>query len=190
MISLIQKIKSIPKDFFSLSDIKKISHLKDDSLKVAINRLVKSKKLIKLGHKLYTVNISNVDFEKLACEIYQPSYLSFEYALAIHNILSQKPVHLVLATSKRTKNVAVLDKNIFYRHISPEIFWGYQKHGNILLAEPEKAFLDLAYLSLNGYAKFDPEEMNVDLLDKKVLMKYLKKFNNKKLEKLILTNNF
>ena len=76
-------------------------------------------------------------------------------------------------------------KNMFYHHIDQRLFWGYQKLENVFLAEPEKAFLDLAYLSLNGYAKFDLEEMNLDLLDKNILKKYLKKFKNKRLEKII-----
>ena len=126
MKTLIQKIKFIPKDYFSLYDLKKISNLKENSLKVTINRLVKSGELIKLGAKLYTTDVSRVDWEKLACEIYQPSYLSFEYALAVHNILSQQPVHLTLATTKRSKTIELSIKNIFYHHLKPKLFWGYK----------------------------------------------------------------
>ena len=46
--------------------------------------------------------------------------------------------------------------------------------------------LDLAYLSLNGYAKFDIEEMNLELLYKAKLKKYLKKNGYRKLYNLIL----
>lgn len=185
MPKLIQKINNIPQSYFSLNDLRKISHLNDNSLKVAINRLVKSGQLFKLGHKFYTQNVSKIAWPQLACKIYQPSYLSFEYALGIHNILSQRPIHLTSATTKRTKQVDIYDKTIFYHHLRPALFWGYKKEDNILLAEPEKAFLDLAYLSLNGYAKFDPLEMNLELLNKIKLKRYLKRFENKKLEKLV-----
>ena len=185
MQKLIDKIKTIPKDYFTLNDLKKISHFKDNSLKVIVNRLVKSEQLIKLGHKFYSNDTSKIDWEKLACEIYAPSYLSFEWALAKHNVLSQQPMHLTLATSHRTKTIKLQNKNIFYHHLKPELFWGYTQDRKIFLAEPEKAWLDLAYLSLNGYAKFDVEEMNLALLDKNKLKEYLKKFKNKKLEKVI-----
>jgi len=44
-------------------------------------------------------------------------------------------------------------------------------------------------LSLNGYAKFDTEEMNLKLLDKNKLKEYLKKFKNKKIDKLLSEKN-
>jgi len=40
-------------------------------------------------------------------------------------------------------------------------------------------------LSLNGYANFDIEEMNLILLDKKRIKYFLKKFKNKRLDGLI-----
>jgi len=186
MQKLINKIKAIPKNYFTLNDLKKISQLDDPSLKVTVSRLVKSGQLIKLGHRFYSLDVFKINWEKLACEIYTPSYLSFEWVLARHNILSQQPMHLTLATIKRTKLVKFKDKNIFYHHLRPDLFWGYKQDEKIFIAEPEKAFLDLVYLSLNGYAKFDVEEMNLGLLDKNKLKKYLKRFKNKKLDKLIL----
>jgi len=185
MSRLAQEIKKIPKNYFSLNDIKKISFLKEASLKVALHRLVKKGELTKLGNKLYTLDLLEIDYEKLACEIYNPSYVSFASALAYHNILSQKPVHISLATSKRTKHITIENKDIYYHHIQPRLFWGYLKMGEIFLAEAEKAFLDMAYLSLNGQAVFDIKEMNLDLLDKNKLKKYLNKYSNKKLNSLI-----
>lgn len=185
MNKLLEKIKKIPKTYFSLNEISKLSHLNNASLKVTLHRLIKNKQLFKIGQKLYSLEPEKIDWRELACEIYYPSYLSFEWALAYHNILSQKPLHLTLATSKRTKEVNMLNKNIFYHHLNPNLFWGYQKQDNILLAEPEKAFLDLVYLSLNGYAKFDPEEINLKALNKTKLKKYLQKFNNQRLNKLL-----
>ncbi|MFH1413209.1 MAG: hypothetical protein ABIG10_04300 [bacterium] len=187
MTKLIKKIKTIPKDYFSLNDLKKISNLSKASLKVAVNRLVKNNELIKLGNSLYAHDISKLDLEKLSIEIYQPSYLSFEWVLAKNNILSQKPYHLTLATNKRSKKVIINKNIIIYHHLKPRLFWGYKREDNILIAETEKAFLDLAYLSLNGYAKFDPEEMNLKILNKPKLKKYLNKFNYKKLDNLILS---
>lgn len=190
MSKLINQIKKIPKNYFSLNDLKKISLIKEASLKVALNRLVKTDQLIKLGNKLYTLDDSKIDWNKLACEIYAPSYLSFETALSYHNILSQQPLHLTLATLKRSRVIAILNKSLIYHHVKEEIFWGYQKIDNVFLAEAEKSFLDQAYLSLTGYAKFDTEEMNLNLLDKKKIKKYCQRFENKRLTKLIMEKGF
>jgi predicted transcriptional regulator of viral defense system len=190
MNKLLEKIKKIPKGYFSLKDLKKISPLKEDSLKVALNRLVASGELIKLGHQLYAQDIAKINLEQLACAVYAPSYLSCETALAYHHILSQQPWHLTLVTAKRSKVICVANKNLIYHHLKPNLFWGNQIINNRMIAEPEKAFLDQAYLSLNGYSKLDLEEMNLKFLNKVKLIKYCHKFQNKKLTKLVAQLKF
>lgn len=185
MAKLIQKIKNIPKSYFSFADLKKISDLNDGSLKVAISRMIKNGEITKLKKAVYASDISKINWENFAVETHSPSYLSFEWALAKYNILSQKPVNLTLATTKRSRKITTLQNIIIYHHLQPKLFWGFIKEDNYLLAEPEKAFLDLAYLSLNGYAKFDAEEMNLELLDKVNLKKYLKKIGCKRLNNLL-----
>lgn len=185
MNKLIKQIKSIPKSYFTLNDIKKISRLEENSLKVALSRLVKRGELIKLARGIYANDIAKVEWEKLAVELYPPCYISFESALANHNILSQKPYQLTLAAAKRSKTIEIGERTIVYHHLKKEMFWGFRNDQGILSAEPEKALLDLAYLSLNGYAKFDPEEINFGLIDKTKLLSYLKKIKNKKLEKIM-----
>lgn len=185
MSKLLQKINSIPKSYFSFADIRKISGLGDKSLTVTLSRMMKKGELAKVARGIYATDTSRIDWEQFAVEKYPPSYVSFESALAKHNILSQQPASLTMATTNRSKKMKMLENMIIYRHIQPKLFWGYLKEGNSLMAEPEKAFLDLAYLSLNGYAKFDPEEMNLDFLDKQKIKAYLKKFNSPRLNRLM-----
>ena len=42
MTKLAEKIKSIPKTYFYLADIRKISDFSDKSLKIMLNRLIKN----------------------------------------------------------------------------------------------------------------------------------------------------
>ncbi len=181
----LQKIKLIPKDFFSLADIRKVTDLGEESLKVAISRMLKKGELVALRKGVYALDASKINWEEFAGQIYPPSYLSFEWALARHNVLSQKPANLTLATTNRSRKITAADKVIIYHHIQPRLFWGYRRKDNFWIAEPEKALLDLAYLSLNGYAKFDAEEMNLRILKKTRIKKYLKKFKNAKLNSLL-----
>ncbi|MCF7820521.1 MAG: hypothetical protein K9M44_03580 [Candidatus Pacebacteria bacterium] len=190
MSKLLKEINNIPKAYFSLKDLSKISNLEKPSLKVAISRAVKAGEIIKLVNGLYTKNINNISWENLAVNIYSPSYVSFESALNYYNILSQQTVSLTLATNKRKKDINIHNYSIVYRHIKSDLFWGYIRKDDYLIAEPEKAFLDLAYLSLNGYGHFDPKEMDLNLLNKEKVKRYLKNFNNKKLAKLINSTLF
>ncbi len=176
MNTLKEKIKTIPKPYFSLRDIEKISSMDIGGLKVSLNRLVKREELTRISHGLYTMDVAALDFEKIACEIYRPAYVSFESALAMHNVLSQKPLHITLASTNRSKKIRLGDRLAIYHHLKRDLFWGFVRYGDHLLAEPEKAFLDLAYLSSKGYAHFDFEEMNLELLNKKKLERYCRKF--------------
>jgi predicted transcriptional regulator of viral defense system len=182
MNKLLQKINNIPKSYFSLKDLEKISDRDKNSLKVALNRLVRSGEITRLTSGIYTADIDNVDWEHFAVTLYTPSYISLEYALNYYNLLSQQTYAITLVTTNRKKELRLENRSLIYQHIKPELFRGYVQEDGFLIAEPEKAFLDLAYLSLNGYARFDPEEMDLNRLDKQKLKKYLKKFGNSKIK--------
>lgn len=185
MNELIKKINRIEKSYFNFSDLRKITDLDDASLRVTVSRMIKSGEIISINKGYYKLPEAILDLPKITLEIYAPSYLSFEWALGQNGILSQKTYSLTLATTKRARQININDTNIIYRHIQQNLFFGYILKEGYLIAEPEKAFLDLAYLSLNGYANFDVEEMNLEVLDKKKIKMYLKKFNSKKLEQMI-----
>lgn len=181
MSKLLNIINKLPKEYFSIEDLQKISKLNRNSLRVALSRSVKSGELIKLTNSLYTTDVNKLPWENLAINLYKPSYISFEFALNHHQILSQQTSAITLATTKIRKEIAIGGERLVYRHLKKEMFWGYYREDNYLIADPEKAFLDLAYLSLNGYGHFDAEEMNLRLLNKNKIRKYLKKINHKRL---------
>lgn len=185
-----KEIRQLPKSVFSLADLRKVSQLRESSLKTTLSRALKLGEIVRLAGGWYCADLAKVSWENLAVSIYQPSYVSFESALNFYNILSQQSVALTLATVNRAKKLAKHGQLISYRHISPNLFWGYKKEGDFWLAEPEKAWLDLAYLSLNGYGYFSPEEMNLELLDVKKVKAYLRKFNNFRLENIIKATGF
>ncbi|MBP9751826.1 MAG: hypothetical protein KBD19_03135 [Candidatus Moranbacteria bacterium] len=181
MRGLIQDIERIPKEYFSITDIAKISSLSDGSLWVALSRLVKQKKLSRLARGWYARDIVRVDFEALALDVSSGGYISFESALARYGVLSQQPMAITVATKGPGKSIIAGGREFLYRHLQPKLLWGYRKEGDILVADPEKAFLDLAYLSLNGYAHFDPGEMDTSLLDRKIIDRYLKRIGSSRL---------
>ncbi|MFA7319154.1 MAG: type IV toxin-antitoxin system AbiEi family antitoxin domain-containing protein [Parcubacteria group bacterium] len=185
MSNLEKQLNKIQKSYFTFSDLRKIAQLDDASLRVTVSRLVKAGKLSPLAKGYYCLDKAKVDWPKLALEIYAPSYLSLEWVLGQDDILSQKTYALTLVTVKRAKTLEIGDKIINYRHLQKDLYFGYMLKENYLVAEPEKAFLDLAYLSLNGYAKFDAAEMNLKLLDKDKIKKYLKRFSSQRLPQLI-----
>ncbi|MFH1789623.1 MAG: hypothetical protein ABH832_00960 [bacterium] len=187
MNKLVSRIKRIPRITFNYNDLKKITDLEDGSLRVAVFRLIKSGAITRISKGIYTTDISKVDWEIFAVQNYEPSYLSFEWVLGKYGVLSQKPYNLTLATSRQTKIINTVHNIISYHHLQTKMYWGYVKKNGYLEADLEKAWLDLAYLSLNGYTKFDCQEMNLSLLNKNKIKKYLKKIGIKKLSNLVLS---
>ncbi len=181
MKRLIDKLSFLPKSYFTLNDLRKIAEVNDNVLKVTLNRLVKQGKIFRLSRGYYAVDLDKLDWEEFTLGFYRPSYFSFEWALNYYGILSQQSYALTLATVRRGKTINIHNRLIVYHHLHPKYFWGFIRKGNLLIAEPEKAFLDQIYLFLNGNASWDKQEVDMSFLNKKKLKRYLKKFNNKRL---------
>jgi len=151
----------------------------------------------KLKNGLYVISerAKNLKMETIAFNLYQPSYISLEWALFKYGLIPEIVFNPTSVTSKTTRTF----KNNFglfsYRHLKKELFFGYRKiseNGRIyLIAEPEKALLDYLYLNSPKIKTHEDikelrfNEIEIEKLDKIKLRKYAKMANNKSLERLI-----
>ncbi|MCL4377950.1 MAG: hypothetical protein M1409_06170, partial [Actinobacteria bacterium] len=131
-------------------------------------------KIIRLTRGFYTLNLSTVDWESLACEILKPSYISLEYALWRYGIINEIPARITLITTKKHRIYNLLSNTFEYSYINPKIFMGYRIEKNILIAEKEKALLDEVYL-INLKKRFlNLKSIDMSKINKKILKKWLK----------------
>lgn len=170
------KLKEIKKDFYTIADLEKIFGLGRDSLLVALSRLEKRGQIIRLSKGIYQLPESGPSLEKIATEFYQPSYISFETALAKYGILSQIPYAITLATTNRPKKQVLQDRALEYRQLKKELFFGFLLEGGIYFATPEKALLDELYLVSKGLAALDFSELDLGEIDKKKFFQLAEKF--------------
>ena len=110
------------------------------------------------------------DAEKVANEIYYPSYLSFEKALSNYGILSQAPYTYTFATLRPTKKVTIGGFEIEYSHLKKELFFGYVLKDGKNLALPEKALLDQLYMASRGLRAVNIEELDLKEINKVKLL--------------------
>lgn len=190
MHKLVDSMHAIKKGYFFGNDIKKLLNVSDVSVPVTLHRLVHSNQITRVYHNVYTADIANLPWEQLAVDMYMPSYISFEYVLAKYGILSQQPYNITLATLNRSRELETSDKVFTYHHLNEKMFFGFHKVGEYFEALPEKAFLDLLYLSMKGYAHFDLEEMNLELLDMGVMKKLLKQSGNQRLMERVVSMDY
>ncbi len=144
-------ILQLDKNCFTTSDIKVLLQIeKNRTLEDAVQRLIKSKVLISLERGKYLKGAANVSDFEIAQFLYSPSYISFETALNYHGILSQFPMEITSATTKRRIIKEVLGKVFSYANISTKLFTGYYKEDKFLMALPEKALFDQLYMIARG----------------------------------------
>ena len=173
------------KKLFSLSDLVQLTGMKKSSLSVQLTRLVKANVIQRASHLWYENPFNTPSAEETAMVIRHPSYLSMEYALSKHGILSQATHTLALITTKLPYTYKTQHTTYEYHQIDKSLFWGYKKEGMILTAEPEKAILDLIYIrySRNKNPNFTAiasliNDMSTEELNFKRLQEYSKKFNS------------
>lgn len=126
--------------------------------------------------------------EEIANRLYQPSYISFEYALAKYNILPEMVYQVTSATSKPTRTFTIGEKVFSYFTIKEAAYTGYafvkQENGAFLIAEPEKALVDYLYFVALG-KKPHNDRLNLTKLNRKKLLSYARFYSREKLNKLL-----
>ena len=174
------------KKLFSLSDISSLVDENRASLSVQLTRLVRSGLLVHPVRGWYENPFHPPSKEETAMVIRYPSFLSMEYALSRHGILSQNVFTLTLVTRKLPYNYRTEHCVYEYHQIRKELFRGYMQEGSILVAEPEKALLDLIYIRAVHSKEMDVsslrslvDDMYMDELDLKKLNRYAESFGGR-----------
>src|SRR3989338_8020184 len=138
----------------SLQDIKKVLEISSDNTAYkTAERLVKKRILERLRQGLYRFVFADTDDLEIANSLYPPSYISLESALHFYGILPQVPYAITSVTPRKARKLTVVKKEFEYTHLSPRLFFGFEKNKNFLIAKPEKALMDELYLAAKGWRK-------------------------------------
>ncbi|MCC6543084.1 MAG: hypothetical protein IT392_01105 [Nitrospirae bacterium] len=175
-IELIKTLDRLNKPFYSISDMEKITGLSRKSLYVTLNRLVDMGILDRIGTGIYRTFTTKPSTETIAATLYMPNYLSFESVLSRYGVLNLIPYTVTFATTRKTKRLTIEGRDVEFRQIKKDIFWGYEMQGGIYVAKAEKAFLDLIYLASKGVASIDMDEINLKKLSITVVRKLSRRF--------------
>lgn len=151
--------------------------IKPVTLSTIIRRLTETSVLIKLERNKYLVNRIGIHEFLIANFLYQPSYVSFESALHFHGVLPQVPYEITSATTKKPVEKTTGERVFRYNRIQRSLYWGYTKTvDEFLVADPEKALLDLFYLTAKGYGTIHPDDLILDRLSWPRFREYAAKF--------------
>lgn len=127
---------------------------KNDFDSGALSRWVKKGYIAKLRQDWYAFSELQREPDMarfIAGKIYSPSYISLHTALSVYGIIPEAVTQITCVTTNRTASYSNSFGNFHYQAVKPDLFFGYKQEllkrgGCYLIAEPEKAIVDLLYL--------------------------------------------
>lgn len=185
-----RKLKEKGLVIFSPLDVRRIFGVSKVAATFLIHRYTKKGFTKRLKRGIYALYDTSVPDIYLANKLYEPSYVSLEFALSFHQVIPETVYEITSVSTKPTRQFSALGKTFSYHRIKKEAFTGYtvyrQRDISALIAEPEKAFVDLTYLRLRKkkelLSRFDKRKINPAKA-----LRYAKLFNNEKLISVIKT---
>lgn len=121
----------------------------------SLNYYVKEGKIGNPRRGIYTKKKYRI--REMACSIFRPAYISLEYVLQRAGVVFQYD-NTVTCVSYLNRTIEVDDRTYSYRIINPMLWFGSMEgiiqKDNVYIATPERAFLDMVYLSA-GNCYFD-----------------------------------
>ena len=153
--NVLEEILSSPRTVFNVQSLRMLTECEDSQkLTKSLHYYVKEGKIHNPRRGIYTK--ATFDEKEMACSLFRPAYVSLEYVLQRSGIVFQYD-DTVTCVSYLNRIVEIDDKAYQFRIINPELWIGMdgiEQQDNILIATPERAFLDMIYLSA-GNCYFD-----------------------------------
>jgi len=184
------KIKEKKLPIFSVHDVRVLFGLSAGAASLLLHRYARQNFIVRLKRGLYAL-ADNQPLELfLANKLYEPSYVSREFALSYHSVIPEMVYEITSVTTKATRRFEKLGKIFSYRKIKRSSFTGYeiakQSSVNFRIADAEKAFVDTNYFrlfdGLKPISRYDKKKIN-----SAKALRYAKLFNNKRLTGIIKT---
>jgi predicted transcriptional regulator of viral defense system len=176
---------------FSPLDFKRIFGINRLRTKYFLEEYTRNGLFLRLKNGLYALKIDLPSEEEIANVLYRPSYLSFEYALAMYNILPEMPYSVTSATTKPTRLFTVGEKSFSYLTIKRAAFAGYaptQRAGRtVMIADPEKALVDYLYFISLGHKPHN-DRLNTSSLDRQKTLSYASLYQRESLVQMVNEN--
>lgn len=183
IISLIQRHQL---RIFTTGDFKTLSGLEDAAATVYLSRLAANNLLVRIKRGVW-VNKLVPDLNPYEAVSYLrapwPAYVSLHSALADYGVVEEIPhaIYAVSASTPKVYSTAIGEFRI--HHLPDHLMWGGETkqagNGAYLVADREKAFLDLVYLALTPRSPLQmPHKRGRGWeLDKSILTIYARRFN-------------
>jgi predicted transcriptional regulator of viral defense system len=171
----LNKIYSTNQKFFTTKDLRDLLEIENRrTFEQTVKRLEEENILTKIEKGKYLKTNSNYKKFEIAQFIYNPSYISFETALSYYGLIDQLPFEITCATPKKGVEKEFEEQIYSYLHMQKELYIGFTKEEEYLIALPEKAIFDQIYISITGTKSENIiKEIEKDSFDMDKVLQYL-----------------
>lgn len=150
LISALKVIQSVKIPVIETRDVAYQLGVSNEYASKILTRLALEKHIVHLSRSLWSIHPQINPFllpEYLVAPF--PCYISLQTALYHHGMIDQISRVITVVSLARTRKIITPLATVSVHHIAPEFFFGYEldlKTG-VKMATPEKALLDIFYLS-------------------------------------------
>ena len=180
--NILEVILNSSRSVFNIQSLRIMTECKNSQkLTQSLHYYVKEGKICNPRRGIYTKATYNE--QEMACSLFRPAYISLEYVLQRAGVVFQYD-DAITCVSYLNRIVEIDDKTYQFRIINPELWIGMEgirQYDNILSATPERAFLDMVYLSA-GNCYFD----NLHPLNKTKVKQLLPLYQSKVLTERVI----
>ncbi len=171
-----EKIYNSSLKFFTTKDLRDLLWIENRrTFEEAVKKLESEKVITKIERGKYLKTKSEYSKFEISQFIYNPSYISLETALSYYDLIEQLPFEITAVTTKKSIEKEFEEQIYSYKNISKELFIGYRREEDFLIALPEKAIFDQVYLSLFGIKSENIlKNIKKDSFDSEKVLEYLK----------------
>jgi len=149
-IDVLAKLKALGVPAFRTHDVVAYLKITVTHASHSLSRLAAAGHVVRLaqGRWGFAEKIQPFDLPGILTDPF-PSYISLQSALYHYGMISQIPSTVYAISLARTRLFKSPLGNVSVHHVQPAFFFGYDNLGNssTLIASPEKALLDICYLT-------------------------------------------
>ncbi len=189
-VSFMTKIKAKKIALFTGRDVQALFGVSRVATAGILHRYSKQGFIIKVKRGLYSLSDFLPPELYLANKLYNPSYISREFALSYHGVIPEMVYEVTSVTTKPTRRFEAVGKIYSYRSIKKSAFTGYsiekQRGFTYRIADRDKAFVDTLYYRVL-FGKKPISRFNKEKINKDKALRYAKLFGNSKLIAIINT---
>lgn len=173
--------EGLPK-IFSISDVEKLLQIKRSSAKVLCSRYQKRGYFLHVKRDFYILKryrhlLSEDDFLSLSNNLHSPSYVSFFHALRKYRLAPRLIGYVESVNFTKSYELSFDNYRFKYFKFPKKLFFGYVATPlGTVIAEPEKALLDIIYMQSLGRYFANYRGINLEGLSYRKLLSYSKKY--------------